>query len=175
MGLIGNFFFYQSQLQGHRSHGMKSGKEKYVPSGQPSYSPIGGLYYKEMQYHPEKKAYTVDLKLPAGVYPYNFVINATVGEPVTDERWAWSNFLMDDHKLHNFSDEGGAHTGSQKRAGVSDSTGIQRNSELFVGTWEEEPWLLAPASVAKGTVSYMTYEDIGRPCPVIRYLSSASL
>lgn len=162
VGLIGEFLFYQSQLQGNtEATGMKSGKEKYVPSEyKPSYSPIGGLYYKEMQYHPEKKAYTVDLKLPAGVYPYNFVINATVGEPVTDERWAWSNFLMDDHKLHNFSDRG-VRIPDPKNAPVSATpTGIQRNSELFVGTWEEEPWLLAPASVAKGTVSYMTYEDI---------------
>ena len=33
VGLIGEFLFYQSQLQGNtEATGMKSGKEKYVPS-----------------------------------------------------------------------------------------------------------------------------------------------
>ena len=40
--------------------------------------------------------YQVSFRLPAGVYPYHFLINPRFGEPSTDPRFSWSNMTMAD-------------------------------------------------------------------------------
>ncbi len=77
-------------------------------------------------------------------------------------RLAWSNFLMDDHILHNFSEKGTRITDPKNRPNVLTTTGTQYNSELYVGTGEDYPWISADSQykVLQGTVSYITYRDI---------------
>lgn len=162
VGLMGEFLFYQSNMEGHTDQaGMADNQEKYLPSEyKDSYDSIGGLYYKEMAYDNALGVYVAKLKLPAGVYPYTFVVNGVVGDPVSDERWAWSNFLMDDHKLHNFTDRGTRMADPWHKPLVLTVTGEQHNSELYVGACGELPWLPAPSSAPKGAVTYVTYTDI---------------
>ena len=136
-------------------------EKKYVPSEYTEdMDNIGGLYYKEMLFDPEKNRYEITLGLPAGVYPYGFVINGKIGAPVTDERMSWSNFITDDGTLHNFSEKGERIADPNNRPWAPTLTGQQFNSELYVGTPKDCPWIPAENPADAGTVTYVTYKDI---------------
>lgn len=162
VGLRGEFLFYKSNMTGHTDEtGMVEHDPKYVP-GQytPDMDSIGGLYYKEMTLDEDNKCYKTALKLPAGVYPYSFVINGVVGDALTDERMAWSNFMTDDGKMHNFAKKDAVIADTKNMPSTPTITGKQNNSECYVGTSEDYPWIPASDPGICGTVTYVTYKDI---------------
>ena len=154
VGLQGEFLFYKSNLTGNTdATGMVDNEKKYLPSEYtPGLDSIGGLYYREMDKDASADRYTATLRLPAGVYPYGFVINGVVGVPVTDERMAWSNFMMDDGKWHNFTEKGERIPDPKNKPSAPTKTGPQLNSELYVGTSADYPWIPAENADIKGTV-----------------------
>ena len=163
VGVRGEFLFYRSNLTGHTDEtGMVENDPKYPPAQyEDGMASIGGLYYKEMSLD-QSGVYSASFKLPAGMYCYSFVVNAEVGEPSDDPRASWSNFLMDDGKLHNFTDPKMAFQAipdPKNPPSCPTPTGVQRNSELFVGSVSDYPWIPA-AHGPKGTVTYASYKDI---------------
>ena len=162
VGLIGEFLFYKSNMTGHTDQtGMMEHDKKYVPAAYvPGLSHIGGLYYEEMVWDDESQEYIITLKLPAGVYPYGFVINGIVGEPVTDEWMSWSNFITSDGELHNFSEKTERIPDPKNMPWAPTISGPQHNSELYVGTASDYPWIPADDPAVRGTVTYVTYKDI---------------
>ena len=164
VGVRGEFLFYRSNLTGHTdATGMVENDPKYPPAlYEDGMDSIGGLYYRELTLNEATGIYSTEMKLPAGMYCYSFIINAEVGEPSTDPRASWSNFLMDDGKMHNFTDPQMAFKSipdPKNPPSAPTPTGPQRNSELFVGSVSDYPWIPAERG-EKGTVTYTSYKDI---------------
>ena len=172
VGLKGEFLFYQSNMTLHTDEtGMADGVSKYYPPSEyeSGMASIGGLYYEEMTKN-EDGIYEITLTLPAGVYPYQFVINPELGPE--DEQMSWSNVTTKDGEKKGFVDlMSSLQLGNQapKNRFITDPlnpptvptvTGNQSNSELIVGTCKET--LRAPIDdeAKKGTVSYQSYIDI---------------
>ena len=97
VGLRGEFLFYKSGLTGHTDQtGMVDCTEKFPPSQyRDDLDNIGGAYFEPMEPGPDG-VYRAHLRLPAGLYPYCFVINPRLTEPATDPRFAWSNLTLPD-------------------------------------------------------------------------------
>ena len=184
VGLRGEFLFYQSGLTGHTDEtGMVDCDKKYPPGQyRDGLDNIGGLYFEEMQKNADG-IYEISLKLPAGVYPYHFIVNPQLAEPSAEPRFAWSNMTMPDGSERgiqnieqalacDFSGETNRLCVDPKNPPVAPTvTGIQRNSELYVGTVEECSWLPIGDPEKTGTISYMSYSDIdGKPQTIAVYL-----
>ena len=91
VGIKGEFLFYESNMTGHTDEtGMADGVEKYYPPCEykTGLASIGGLYYEDMTLNADG-IYEITFDLPAGVYPYTFVINPELGPE--DEAMSWSN------------------------------------------------------------------------------------
>ena len=182
--LRGEFLFYKSGLTGNTDEtGMVDCEEKFPPSAyREDLDSIGGLYYEEME-KTEDGTYAVTLKLPAGVYPYHFLVNPELEEPSTDPRFAWNNMILKDGSKKSLKDMEKAmacgFTGETNHM-ICDPknpplaptvTGAQRNSELYVGTPEKCAWLPIEDRSKAGTVTYMSYTDIdGTPQSIAVYL-----
>lgn len=184
VGLRGEFLFYKSGLTGHTDEtGMVDCTEKFPPAAYTEdLDNIGGIYYEEM----EKNAdgiYEVKLRLPAGVYPYNFLVNPELSEPSDDPRLGWGNMMTKDGNMKAIKDMEKAmasgFTGDKNHMVadpknppvVTTVTGEQRNSELYVGTSEECAWNPIEDKTKAGTVTYMSYTDIdGKPQSIAVYL-----
>lgn len=173
VGLRGEFLFYKSGLTGHTDEtGMIDCTEKFPPE---KYSEgldhIGGLYYKEMQRNADG-VYEVSMKLPAGVYPYHFLINPDLGAPAEDPRFSWSNMLDGSGRmlgLNNLTDalrSGFAGETNHVAAdpanppAVATVSGRQMNSELYVGLPEDSARIPIVDPAKRGTISYHSYTDI---------------
>ena len=93
VGVRGEFLFYRSNLTGHTdATGMVENDPKYPPAlYEDGMDSIGGLYYEEMTWDEAAGVYAISMKLPAGMYCYNFVINGEVGDVTDDPRFSWSN------------------------------------------------------------------------------------
>ena len=78
----GEFLFYESGLTGHTDQtGMVDCDKKYTPHEyREGLDNIGGLYCEEMQKNAQG-LYQVSFRLPAGVYPYHFLINPGLATP----------------------------------------------------------------------------------------------
>ena len=162
VGLIGEFLFYKSNLTGNTDEtGMVEHDPKYTPAQyEPGMSQIGGRYYQEMELDEKTGLYTATLKLPAGVYPYGFVINGELAAPDTDERMAWQNFMTEDGEYHSFKANSQGIPDPMNLPSAPTKTGPQMNSELYVGTAEDCPWIPATNPAVRGTVTYVSYKDI---------------
>lgn len=184
VALRGEFLFYESGLTGHTDQtGMVDCDHKYSPREyRDGLDSIGGLYYEEMTKNADG-IYTISLKLPAGVYPYHFLVNPELGEPSSEPRFAWSNMTLPDGSqkgLKNieqalacdFSGETNHLCVDPKNPPVAPTvTGVQKNSELYVGTEEETICLPISDPAKAGTISYMSYSDIdGKPQTMAVYL-----
>ena len=105
VGLRGEFLFYKSGLTGHTDEtGMVDCDEKFPPS---AYSEdldnIGGIYYEEMEKN-EDGLYEVNLKLPAGMYPYTFLVNPVLTDASEDPRFGWTNMQLKDGSKKSIKD-----------------------------------------------------------------------
>ena len=164
VGIRGEFLFYRTNMTGHTDEtGMVENDPKYPPAlYEDGMASIGGLYYEEMTWDEAAGVYTISMKLPAGMYCYNFVVNGEIGDPTDDPRLSWSNFMMADGTLHNFTDPTMSFHSipdPKNKPSAPTPTGAQRNSELFVGTSADYPWIPAERG-EKGTVTYASYKDI---------------
>ncbi len=174
VALRGEFLFYKSGLTGHTDEtGMVDCTEKYPPEQyREDLDSIGGLYYQEMT--PDAQGiYEARLRLPAGVYPYHFLINPELDDREEDDKFTFvSNMILPDGSrrcLRDIDDvikadfKGPANhwlTDPANPPQVPTVTGVQRNSVLYVGT-PEDNFRMSPADPAKrGTVTYMSYLDI---------------
>ena len=81
VALRGEFLFYKSNLTGHTDEtGMAENNPKYPPyQYEDGMDSIGGFYVDEMTKN-EDGIYEISYKLPAGVYPYGFILNPEYGE-----------------------------------------------------------------------------------------------
>lgn len=173
VGLRGEFLFYKSGLTGHTDEtGMVDCEEKFAPSQYTDdLDSIGGLYYEDMKKNADG-IYEISLKLPAGVYPYHFLINPDLSEPAADPRVAWSNMTGKDGSkigLNNIMDALKCGFSGEKNHVMTDPknppaaptvSGKQMNSELYVGTTEECVRIPIGDPSKTGTISYHSYTDI---------------
>ena len=169
VGLKGEFLFYESGLTGHTDlTGMVDCTEKFPPSQyREGLASIGGIYYEPMLKNAEG-IYELTLKLPAGVYPYQFLIDPDLGEP--DTKMTFANMTLKDGSVVGLKDLQAAMAGKSKvnrmipdpknPPAVPTATGAQRNSECFVGTPEECARIPVADPTKRGTVTYLSYEDI---------------
>lgn len=161
VGIRGEFLFYESNMTGHTDEtGMLDGVEKYYPpreykSGMAS---IGGLYYEDMTLNADG-IYEITFDLPAGAYPYQFVINPELGPENPVMTWANVTTKTGEKGSFGFGEE-------NKNISISDPknppinatlTGSQSNSELIVGDTARAP-IADPAK--RGTVTFQTYTDL---------------
>ena len=169
VGLRGEFLFYESGLTGNTDEtGMMDCTEKFPPSAyREGLSNIGGIYYEPM----EKNAdgiYELTLKLPPEVYPYTFLVNPELGEP--SEKMFFMNMTMKDGTVCGMKnpEDALAGRGEVNRMVLDPAnppvaptvSGRQANSECYVGT-PEECLRIPPADPAKrGTLTYLSYEDV---------------
>ena len=184
VGLRGEFLFYKSGLTDHTDEtGMVDCDEKFPPS---AYSEdldnIGGIYYEEMEKN-EDGLYEVNLKLPAGMYPYTFLVNPVLTDASEDPRFGWTNMQLKDGSKKSIKDVEKAMASGfagpenhmipdPKNPPIAPTvSGKQMNSELYVGTPEECAWLPITDRAKAGTVTYMSYTDIdGDPQSIAVYL-----
>lgn len=173
VGIQGEFLFYESGLTGHTDEtGIVDCEEKFPPSQyREGLFPIGGRYYEEMTKNADG-IYELELKLPAGAYPYSFLINADLGEPASDERMAWSNLIDKKGKklgINNLMDALKCDFKGEKNHVIVDPknppvaptvTGKQMNSVVYVGTKEESARVPIGNPRETGTVSYQSYFDV---------------
>lgn len=173
VALRGEFLFYKSGLTGHTDEtGMVDCDEKFSPRQyRDDLDHIGGLYYEEMKLNGEGM-YQISFRLPAGVYPYHFLINPELDATSNDRRYAWSNMTMPDGTLmglknieqvlqENFAGEKNHLMVDPKNPPVVPTvTGIQRNSELYIGTEEENICVPIRDPQKAGTITYISYMDI---------------
>lgn len=162
VGLVGEFLFYRSNLKDDSDEvGMVEHDPKYPPAQyEEGMSSIGGRYYQKMTLDEKTGLFTTSLRLPAGMYPYGFVINGELAAPQTDERMAWQNVMAEDGKYYSFKDHNLWIPDPKNLPSAPTKTGTQMNSELYVGTVEDYPWIPAKDPAVKGTLSYVTYQDI---------------
>lgn len=160
--LIGEFLFYRSNLKDHTDEvGMAEGDEKYPPSRyEEGMCQIGGRYFHPLEKDPETGLYQVTLKLPAGVYPYGFQVNYELGEASTDPRMAWQNLMTEDGTYHSLKKFKPWIFDPKNPPYAPTKDGAQMNSELYVGTPDDMPHLPATDPAVKGTLTYMSYNDI---------------
>ena len=162
VGLFGEFLFYKSNLTGNTDKtGMVENDPKYPPARyEEGMSQIGGRYYQEMVKDEKTGLFTAYLRLPAGVYPYGFVVNGEIAPPSDDPRLAWQNFMTADGEYHSFKEHTVSIPDPKNLPSAPTKTGVQTNSELYVGTAEDCPWIPADNPAVKGTVTYVSYKDI---------------
>lgn len=161
VGLMGEFLFYKSNLTGNTDEtGMVEHDPKYTPAQyEPGMSQIGGRYYQRMNLDEKTGLYTTMLKLPAGVYPYGFVVNVDPA-PAIEGTMSWQNFITQDGTYCSFPEGTEAIPDPKNLPGAPTKTGTQMNSELYVGTAEDCPWIPASNSAVRGTVTYVSYKEI---------------
>ncbi len=173
VALRGEFLFYKSGLTGHTDEtGMVDCDEKFTPAQyDESLDNIGGLYCETLEKNADG-VYETTLRLPAGAYPYHFLVNPEFAPPSSDPRFAWSTMTMKDGSKMGLKDMEAAmasgFSGETNRVvpdpknlpAVPTITGKQQNSMLYVGTAAECPWLPIPDKKQAGTFSYMSYTDI---------------
>ena len=172
VGVKGEFLFYDSNMTGHTQEtGMADGLGEPVgPSGyEEGMAPIGGLYYEDMVLN-DDGLYEITFDLPAGVYPYNFVINPELGE--TNPDFSWSDVITKDGEKKGFKDilaslMAGEHAETNRwipdpnnMPQAPTATGTQSGSELIVGTPEESARVPIGDPAKTGTLSYQSYIDV---------------
>ena len=185
--LKGEFLFYKSNLTGHTDKtGMVENDPKYTPyQYEDGMDSIGGFYVDEMHLN-EEGVYEVDYKLPAGVYPYGFILNpkfAKRPEAGNDPRMASFHILNgkgEDVWLEDFDHVFDPSYNGDTNIMICDPknppdtptvTGRQMNSELYVGEEEECSWLPAKDPAIRGTLTYLSYKDFeGRTQSIAVYL-----
>lgn len=173
VALRGEFLFYKSGLTGHTDKtSMEDCDKKYPPNQyKEGLNHIGDLYYEDMKKN-EQGIYEVTLRLPAGVYPYHFLINPKLTEPATIAPYSWSNMTLSDGSQRALEDREAAFachfTGPNnhvmadpKNPSISPTvTSGQMNSELYVGTDEESICLPISDKSKAGVISYLSYFDV---------------
>lgn len=161
--LIGEFLFYRSNLKGNTDEqGMAEHDEKFPPSKyEPGMRQIGGLYYHPMELDNKSGKYMVSLCLPAGHYPYGFIVNGELAPVQEDGDFRRPPLMTEDGKYHGLVDY---------KPWVSDPQNPPKSPEIikggqptsvkYVGNPDNMPWLPALREDVKGTVNYVTYKDI---------------
>lgn len=182
--LCGEFLFYESGLTGNTDEtGMVDCDKKYPPSEyREGLENIGGMYCQEMSKNDEG-IFEVNLKLPAGLYGYYYLLNPVFAPASDDPKLMWMNLTFADgtvKSLKNLEDAIACDfSGSENHRALDPSnlpiaptvTGKQNNSPLFVGTAEDCPWLPIDDREKAGTLTYLSYLDIDdKPQSVAVYL-----
>ena len=170
----GEFLFYRSNLTGHTDEtGMVDCDRKYTCyEYEDGMDNIGGVYVEDMSWNEETRQYEVTLRLPAGLYPYSFVINPEYCEKFEGRESIYCNVYTKDGEikgLRNIKEHFEKIASGQKGSIIPDPknmpdvptvTGSQHNSQLIVGDCTELSWLPIKDRQKAGTVSYMSYKDI---------------
>ncbi|MBR0087028.1 MAG: hypothetical protein IJL98_04735 [Lachnospiraceae bacterium] len=177
--LQGEFLFYRSNLTGNTDEtGMVENDPKYPPAQyEDGMDPIGGIYLQEMDKN-EEGLYETTLKLPAGSYVYNFVLNADLVDPDPASPFAGFMAMMlpdGTKKMFSNADEimevrrsGKAYAADinvtipdpKKPSGIPTVTGSIPGTVLLVGTPEESRRIPNENPAKRGTVTYMSYTDV---------------
>ena len=162
VGLIGEFLFYRSNLKDHTDEvGMVEQDQMYPPASyEEGMSSIAGRYYEEMSWNRSKGVYEITLRLPAGVYAYGFVINGELVEAKMENPLAMENLMTKDGAFHSLKEETPWILDPKNMPYAPTKDGYQLKSELYVGSPEEVPQLPARDMKVKGTLTYISYDDI---------------
>lgn len=157
--LVGEFLFYWSNLKGNTDEqGMVENDPKYTPAQyEEGMSQIGGRYYLPMERDEVTGRFRVTLTLPAGMYPYGFLINAQLCDPDPAAPWM---ALVTDEGLRGVKDNKTPIPDPKNLPSAPTKDGPQSNSELFLGTPEDMPWIPASDPAVKGSVQYVSYTDV---------------
>ena len=159
-GIRGEFLFYESNMTGHTDEtGMADVDKYYTPHEyKPGMASIGALYYEDMTLNADG-LYEITLELPAGAYPYQFIINPELGPE--NPQMFWFDVVTKTGEKGNFG-----FGGADKNKFMPDPknppidatlTGEQANSVLIVGDTARAP-IADPA--LRGTVTFQTYTDV---------------
>ncbi len=184
--LRGEFLFYKSNLTGHTDEtGMVENDPKYTPyQYEDGMDSIGGFYVETMQKN-EAGVYEVHYRLPAGAYPYGFILNPEFGEKPDNGNPRLAGFHITNEKgehvwLKDFDKMLQSGQTGETNIMIADPanppavptvTGQQNNSMLYVGTEEECLWLPAEDPAIRGTLTYLSYTDIeGKTQSIAVYL-----
>ena len=173
--LRGEFLFYKSNLTGHTDEtGMVENDPKYPPAQyEDGMDSIGGFFVDEMHLNADG-IYEITYQLPAGAYPYGFILNPEFCEkPITGDPRQDSFFITNGKGEHVWlkdfekiafggmkSDYNLMIADPSNPPDVPTVTGMQNNSMLYVGPEEECLWLPAQDPASKGTLTYLSYKDI---------------
>lgn len=159
-GIRGEFLFYESNMTGHTDEtGMADVDKYYTPHEyKPGMASIGALYYEDMTLNADG-LYEITLELPAGAYPYQFIINPELGPE--NPQMCWFDVVTKTGEKGNFG-FGGAGKNKfmpdPKNPPIDATlTGEQANSVLIVGDTARAP-IADPA--LRGTVTFQTYTDV---------------
>jgi pimeloyl-ACP methyl ester carboxylesterase len=160
--LVGEFLFYKTNLKGTTDEeGMMEGDAKFPPSQyEEGMASIGGRYYQEMERDEKTGRFVTSLTLPAGVYPYGFVLNYELAEPRTDAPISWENVTTADGGNYSFKDLNPLIPDPKNPQFDPTKAAPFKRSNLYVGTVEDCPDIPAKNPALKGIVSYVTYRDI---------------
>lgn len=160
----GEFLFYRSNLKGNTDEqGMLEHDEKFPPGKyEHGMSQIGGMYYHPMERDTKTGLFTATLRLPAGMYPYGFHINETLTEPLEEGGFARPNLLTADGRYHGLKEYRPRLNDPKNPPRVPPNiAGGQPTSVMYVGSPDDFPWIPATNPAVKGTLTYITYKDIG--------------
>lgn len=174
VALRGEFLFYESGLTGHTDEtGMMDCEKKYPPlQYQEGMEHISGLFYQDMTLN-EEGIYETSLELPPGGYLYHFLLNPELDEREEDTVYTWlSNMILPDGSkrcLRNSTESFTSGWKKEKNHWISDPknppmaptvTGEQMYSVCFVGTTDEVVNLPVEDPKDRGSVHYMSYQDV---------------
>ena len=163
-GVIGEFLFYRSNLKGNTDEqGMVEHDEKFPPAKyEEDMTQIGGRYYQAMTLDEASGLFTTTLRLPAGMYPYGFLINSEIIDPKPGHipGVSWECFMTEDGTYHEMTEFKPWIPDPKNPPFAPTKDGAQMNSELYLGTPDDMPWLPAANPAVKGLVSYVSYKDI---------------
>ena len=162
VGLVGEFLFYRSRLKDHTDEvGMNEHGPMYPPDKyEEGMSSIAGRYYEEMTWNKTRNVYEITLHLPAGVYAYGFMINGELVDAKMENPLAMENYMTKDGSFRSFKEEKPWTLDPKNMPYAPTKDGYQLKSELYVGSPEETPQLPAKDPKIKGTLTYISYDDI---------------
>ena len=186
----GEFLFYKTNLTGNTDEtGMVENDPKYPPAQyEEGMASIGGNYLQALKQDADG-LFRTSMRLPAGSYIYNFVVNADLMDPDPSNPMAgFMAMTCEDGSKKMFSDfkeqfearQAGKPYVSDKNIVMPDPknkpdiptvSGSIPGSVLFVGTPEECRRLPIADPAKRGSITYMSYTDIfGRAQSICVYL-----
>lgn len=158
VGFFGSFVFYPSNLTGHTAEtGMMDNTSIYTPHDyQPGMALMSSNYYEEMTYDEAAKKYTLELRLPAGAYIYQYIVNAKLDEANPDNPMA--NVLT---KKGSFLIAEGTYVADPDLIYFYDTPKPEQAvPTCYVGTGAEVPHNPISDTTKRGKVSFEPYTDV---------------
>lgn len=158
VGFFGSFVFYPSNMTGHTDKtGMMDNTSMYTPHDyQPGMALMSSNYYEEMTYDAVAKKYTLELRLPAGAYIYQYIVNPELGDANPENPMA--NVLTKDG---SFSIKAGTYIADPELVYYYDTPKPEQAvPTCYVGTGAEVPHNPISDETKRGKVSFEPYTDV---------------